>query len=176
MAEPSSASPQLTHKPASSQQASKVLQALQDLNNVHDQFVQASLSYNPSGCLTFLTRPSESGQYNSQDGVSRVNSGHHALDLWNPKNWAHLQQETTLCSLLKQLNRIPGCNTDEIRVPCKSLVDKIQSELHCLDHIKEQEWEHQHTAKSQPSKVSPHPNVVDTSMLFSHPLLDCLTH
>ena len=138
---------------------------------MRDQFVQASLSYNPSGCLTFLTKPSESGQYNSQDGVSGVNSGRHALDLRNPENRAHLQQETTLCSLLEQLDGIPGCDTDEIRVPRKSLVDKIQSELHRLDRIKEQEWERQRTAKSQPSKMSPHPNAVDTSTSFSCPLL-----
>jgi hypothetical protein len=166
---PSSASPQLTNNPLSSQQASRVFQALRDLNHVCDQFIQASLSYSPSGCLTFVARPSEYGQYNHQDGASGVNKGHHALDLRNPDNRFHLQHETTLYQLLEQLDGIPGYDTDEIRIPRKSLVDKIYFELERLDRTKEQEWERQRTAKSRPVKALPYANVVDTSTLLPCP-------
>ena len=167
----SSASRQSTNNPLSSQHASRVFQALRDLNHVRDQFIQASLSYSPSGHLTFIARPSEYGQYNHQDGVSGVNKGRHALDLRNPENCYYLQHETTLYHLLEQLDGIPGYDTDEIRIPRKSLVDKIHFELERLDRMKEQEWECQR-AESCPGKALPHANVVDTSTLLPCPAVN----
>jgi hypothetical protein len=167
---PSFASSGAVSKPTDSQQASRILQAFQDLKLIRDQFVQASLSYNTSGHLSFLTNPSESGPYSRQDGASGVNSGLHALRLESPTNQAYLRQETILYTLLEQLDGVPSCDMDDIKLQRKSLVDKVTFELDRLDHVKEQEWESQRTVKSQIRTVSFQTHTVDTgvSVPFVH--------
>lgn len=140
-----------------------------DLIHIRDQYIQANLSYTATGPLDFVNNPVTTGEFFSEEASTGVNSGRHALNLKSSANRAFLQQETTLLSLVDQLDAVMSHDQEGIRDQRKILVKKIKFDIAQLDRFKAQEWERQRTHNSGQDKILNFD--VDTGMLVCSSLM-----
>ena len=118
-------------------------QATKDLQHVRDSFIQASISYTPAGALSFVLDPPSHGPYASDEAALGINTGRHALRSQNASDSQYLKHESSLLSLLEQLDGIYLAGSEELEAQRHSLWESITFEQHRLDTFKRKEWERQ---------------------------------